>query len=374
MKVTYAPLLRPMTLPNGAKLSNRIVMAPMVMNGSHEDGTISKEDIAFFEKRSDVAGLLITGSAYVNASACGFSGQISIAKDEDIPGLRKLVTAAKKDGNKIIVQLHHAGREAIPALVDQVVAPSSRSFPFLDHIPKEMSEKEIEETICDFGRATERAIKAGFDGVEIHGANHYLLQQFFSRYSNQRTDAWGGTLEKRMAFPLAVIQEVKRVVASREQKDFIVGYRISPEEIHGEHVGYTIDESLSLIEEISTKNLDYIHLSLFKGFSAKPEGYEKSYGELMKEVVNNRCPVIIVSNIFTADEALKALTHGDLVAIGRAALVEPEFTKKIHEGKENEINTSVKNRLDMLAIPQKAIDGLRNPISTLPPLPGLPRE
>lgn len=167
MKVTYAPLLRPMTLPNGAKLSNRIVMAPMVMNGSHEDGTISKEDIAFFEKRSDVAGLLITGSAYVNASACGFFGQISIAKDEDIPGLRKLVTAAKQDGNKIIVQLHHAGREAIPALVDQVVAPSSRSFPFLDHIPKEMSEKKLKKrfVILD-GRQSER-LKLALMGLKF---------------------------------------------------------------------------------------------------------------------------------------------------------------------------------------------------------------
>ena len=98
--------------------------------------------------------------------------------------------------------------------------------------------------------------------VEIHGANHYLIQQFFSTLSNHRTDDWGGSLEKRMAFPLAVVKEVKRVVAEEGPKDFIIGYRISPEEIHGDAIGYTYNESTQLIAQVVKQELDYIHVVL----------------------------------------------------------------------------------------------------------------
>lgn len=368
---TYEKLLEPITLPNGVTIPHRTAMAPMVVMGANDDGTISDLDVAYFDKRADVAGLIITGAAYVNKMAYGFDGQISIAKDEDIPGLKKLAETAKKAGNKVVIQLHHAGREALYDKLGKVVAPSAVEFPFLDYVPEEMSADEIEETIKDFGRATKRAIQAGFDGVEVHGANHYLLQQFFSAYSNRRTDQWGGTLEKRMAFPLAVLKEIQRVVEESDKQDFIVGYRISPEEIHGENVGYHIDEALQLVEKVVSEQVDYIHVSVFTGYAVGPEGSDKSYGELVKEVVNNRCPVIIVSNVFTADDALEALNHGDIVAIGRAALIEPEFTKKIREDRADEIETSVENRLDQLAIPPKAIEWFKMEGSLLPPLPGI---
>lgn len=363
-------LLDSITLPNGTTLPHRTAMAPMVVMGANDDGTISDSDLAYFDKRSDVAGLIITGAAYVNKMAYGFDGQISISKDEDIPGLKKLAETAKKDGNKIVVQLHHAGREALHSKLGKVVAPSAVEFPFLDYVPEALSNEEIEETIKDFGRATKRAIEAGFDGVEVHGANHYLLQQFFSAYSNRRTDKWGSSLANRMRFPLEVVKEVKRVVKESEKEDFIVGYRISPEEIHEDNTGYTIDESLQLIEKVVSERVDYVHLSLFTGYRTGPNNSTKSYGDLVKEVVNDRCPIIIVSNIFTVEDALDALNYGDIVAIGRAALIEPAFTKKIREGNEKEIITSVKN-LESLAMPEKVVKWFKMEDSPLPPLPGL---
>src|SRR5690625_5020473 len=368
---TYDALLQPITLPNGAVLPSRTAMAPMVVMGANDDGTVSELDVAYFDKRSGVAGLIITGAVYVNEDGYGFDGQISASKDEDIEGLKKLVQAAKKDGNKVVAQLHHAGREALYEKLGKVVAPSAIEFPFLDYVPEEMTNEEIENTIKDFGNAAKRVIAAGFDGVEVHGANHYLLQQFFSAYSNRRTDQWGGSLEKRMAFPLTVLKEVQRAVHNSGKKDFIVGYRITPEEIHGDNIGYRIDESLQLIEKIVQEKIDYVHVSLFTGYSGAPHGSKQSYGEIVKQQVDGRCPVIMVSNITTADHAIDALKHGDIAALGRAALVEPQFTKKIREDRANEIRTAIDHNLSELKIPEKAIEWFKMEGSPLPPLPGL---
>lgn len=151
------------------------------------------------------------GPAYVP----GYPEQLGAYSDEHLDGLRQVAQALKKDGNKAILQIHHGGRAAIGQAVSgqDVVAPSQVDFSFLDYPIRELTADEIDDIIKDFGKATRRAIKAGFDGVEIHGANHYLIQQFFSKLSNFRTDKWGGSLEKRMAFPLAVVAEVMDVVA-----------------------------------------------------------------------------------------------------------------------------------------------------------------
>jgi 2,4-dienoyl-CoA reductase-like NADH-dependent reductase (Old Yellow Enzyme family) len=130
-------------------------------------------------------------------------------------------------------------------------------------VPREMTEEEIYTIIHAFGEATRRAIEAGFDGIEIHGANTYLIQQFFSPHSNCRTDRWGGTLEKRMAFPLALIESVQNAVATHAKTPFIVGYRISPEEM--ENPGITMEDTLHLVDVLAEQKLDYIHVSV-RGF------------------------------------------------------------------------------------------------------------
>lgn len=369
----YDVLKKPVSFPNGGTIPNSIAMAPMVVCASNSDGSISQLDIDYFERRSRVAGLIITGAASINKAGWAEESQIGAFDDNFIDGLSKVAAAAQKDGNKAILQLQHAGRGAQHALElsGETVAPSAIDFPFLSHVPKELTEEEILQTIKDFGSAARRAIKAGFSGVEIHGANHYLLQQFFSVYSNRRTDKWGGSLENRSRFPLAVVEEIKRVVKEENAHGFIVGYRITPEEIHGDNVGYRIDDALHLIDRIADAGVDYIHISLFTRYDAKPQNSEKSYGVLVKEKVNGRLPVVNVASVFTVDDAVEALQHADIVAIAREALIEPEFAGKIEDNRIDEIRHALNNNIDELVIPKKTIALFLMEGTPLQPLPGI---
>jgi len=368
-------LTDPVTLPSGVVLPNRLVMAPMVAQGSAPGtGLVTAEDVAYFARRSRVAGMVVTGAAFVSREGRGFARQLSIAHDAAVPGLAALATAIKADGARAIVQLYHGGREAHPAAAElgRAQAPSTQEFAWLPYVPQEMTEAEIRATITAFGEATRRAVAAGFDGVEIHGANHYLLQQFFSAYSNHRTDAWGGDLERRMAFPLAVLAEVQRVAAGAG-RPFVVGYRLCPDEVHGDVVGYTVEDSAALMDRLAAAGVDYVHVSVFTGYAARPADGARSYGRLAQDAVDGRCPVVIVSEVWTADDAGRALEHGDLVAIGRAALVEPEFGAKLAGDRLDEIETTVKGRLDTLALPAGLIEWYTTPPGRdgLPPLPGI---
>lgn len=331
---------------HGAQLSSRLVMPPMLTFSGLKGGFVSDDTLRYYHARSQAAGLLIAEYHYVSESGgpCsrpGYPEQLGIYSDEHLEGAKKIAAALQKNGNKAILQIHHGGREASGCAVkgEEVLAPSALDFSFLSYPVREMTNAEIEGIIKDFGRATKRAIEAGFSGVEIHGANHYLLQQFFSSFSNVREDKWGGSLEKRMAFPLAVVKEVKRVVEEYAPKDFIVGYRISPEEIHGDEVGYSYREAQALIREVIKYELDYIHLSLWEGYASKPVGSDRTYAEHFKSILDNQTKLIIVGGVFSEEEAQDAIaqTPTDLIAVGRGTLIDPLFGQKIKEGRGNEI-------------------------------------
>lgn len=370
-----------LTLRHGAILPNRMVLSPMQTHSGKRNGFASEDTIAYYSARSQAAGMLITEFHYVskNGGPCytpGYPEQLAAYSDEHIESLRQIAQALKKDGNKAILQIHHGGRAAIGQAVSgsPAVAPSQMHFDFLDYPVRELTDEEILEIIADFGRATKRAIQAGFDGVEIHGANHYLLQQFFSSYSNQRTDQWGGSLEKRMAFPLAVVKEVKRVIAKFAPETFIIGYRISPEEIHGNTIGYTYKESSQLVAKIVEQELDYIHLSLWNGYHSKPQNSQLSYAEHFKKVLDNQTKLIIVGGVTTAQQAQDAVAnYSDLIAIGRGTLIEPQFAKKVMAGKGDTIVHQISpETLDYA----KLTTGLKEAFTSknslgLPPLPGI---
>lgn len=331
---------------HGAQLSSRLVMPPMLTFSGLKGGFVSDDTLRYYHARSQAAGLLIAEYHYVSESGgpCsrpGYPEQLGIYSDEHLEGAKKIAAALQKNGNKAILQIHHGGREASGRAVkgEEVLAPSALDFSFLSYPVREMTNAEIEGIIKDFGRATKRAIEAGFSGVEIHGANHYLLQQFFSSFSNVREDKWGGSLEKRMAFPLAVVKEVKRVVEKYAPKDFIVGYRISPEEIHGDEVGYSYREAQALIREVIKYELDYIHLSLWEGYASKPVGSDRTYAEHFKSILDNQTKLIIVGGVFSEEDAQDAIaqTPTDLIAVGRGTLIDPLFGQKIKEGRGDEI-------------------------------------
>lgn len=334
------------TFRHGATVTNRLVQPPMLTNSGKDDGYVTKDTIDYYAARSQSAGMIIVEYTYVShaggpsRSWASNRLQLGLYKDDQKPGFAEIAKALKKDGNKAILQIEHSGREANyrAKLGEKVYAPSSFDFGFLDYDVDELSEADIQEVIKDFGATTKRAIDCGFDGVEIHGANHYLLQQFFSAWSNSRHDEWGGdTLDNRMRFILAVSREVFRVVKTYAPKDFIVGYRLSPEEIHGDAVGYDYRESRELAKRLAeTFDFDYIHLSLPQ-YDAKPAGEEQTYAELFKPVLPQDTKLIIVGNVMSEADAQDALQYTDLVAVGRATLIDPQFGLKICEGRGDDI-------------------------------------
>lgn len=374
MSNKYDSLFEPITLGNGVESKNRFAMAPMLVFASNQDGSISQDDIEYFKLRNDTGGLIITGAAAVSEEGLGIITQMAVYEDENVEGLKKLSDVIKSKGNKAIMQLHNAGREALGAYMryGKVLAPSPIDFPFLDYVPEELTHEQILSIIDDFGQATRRAIEAGYDGVEIHGANHYLLQQFFSAYSNKRDDQWGGSFEKRMAFPLAVLKKVKEVAAQQANKDFIVGYRISPEEVHGENIGYTIDESVKLINKVIENGADYLHVSTLD-YKAMPGagGKGEPIAQTVYKSINKTVPMILAGNILTPEDALAALEYTDIVALARAVIIDPDFVVKVREGRANEIEKSVEGRLEQLRLSKQLVDFWSMENTALPPLNGL---
>ncbi|MEC0246365.1 NADH-dependent flavin oxidoreductase [Paenibacillus chitinolyticus] len=364
MNSKFKPLFESFSLSSGVELDNRIVMAPMTNFSSHEDGTVSDAEIAYYERRSNGAGLVITACTYVTPNGKGFPGEFAGDRDEMIPSLARLASAIKGQGAKAILQIFHGGRSCPPELVPngEIVSASAVAEEKEGSIvPRALTDAEIEGIIRDFGEATRRAIEAGYDGVEIHGANGYLIQQFFSPHSNRRDDRWGGDVNKRMTFPLAVVDEVKRVAAEHAKQPFAVGYRFSPEE--PETPGISMDDSIQLVNTLADKGLDYIHVSLMDFWSA-PRTLDDNRPriEIILETVGGRTPVMGVGSIHTAEDALKALESGvPLVALGRELIVEPDWVGKVADGRESEIKTTLtKDDQERLVIPDPLWNAIIN--------------
>lgn len=351
-----------LTFRHGATVTNRFVQAPMLTN-SGEDGYVTDDTLNYYQARSKTGGMIISEYMYVTENGGPAMTwkrgreQLAAYDDKFMPQLKKLAQTMKHSGNKAIMQIAHTGREANFRAMQgkQVYAPSGLEdgvkFPFLAYKVHSLSDDQIQAIIADFGKAAQRAIDAGFDGVEIHGANHYLLQQFVSAYSNRRTDHWGGSVEKRMNFPLVVVKSVMDVVKKSAPKDFIVEYRISPEEIHGENVGYTWHEATQLINQITTQfDLDYIHLSMLN-YAAKPgdallmdtekaaskfKDSDKPFATLFKPYLNG-AKEIVAGSVTSKEKAEAALALSDLVAVGRENLIDPLFADKILTGHADQV-------------------------------------
>lgn len=328
--------LKAYTFKNGLTVKNRVVMAPMTTMSSFYNGMITDEEAAYYGLRAGGPGMIITGVANINALGRGFEGELSVASDEMIPGLEKLAAAIKKNKTRAILQIFSAGRKTNHKILrgDQPVSASAiaATYPPDSETPRALSEAEILQHIEDFGAATKRAIQAGFDGVELHGANTYLLQQFFSENSNQRTDAWGGTIDKRLKFPLAVIEKVNEVVQTYAKRPFIVGYRLSPEEI--ETPGIRLADSLYLVDQIKTK-VDYIHMSMgsYQRTSLNDKTDHETLISKFQQHTKGIVPLIGIGSVSTPEAASAVLDDGaDFVAIGRELIREPKWVQKVARG------------------------------------------
>lgn len=324
---------------SGVTVSNRFVMAPMVIGASTEEGEVTEADLAYWRRRAAAGGMLITGSAAVGRYSEAFKNSLGVYSDEHIPGLTRLAQAMKSRGAKAILQIYHAGREAKYSYEKhgRAYAPSPVDYSFLDYPVTELSTAQVEEIIAAFAQATRRAAAAGFDGVEIHGANHYLLQQFFSRLSNHRTDEYG----ERSRMPWRVLEAVKDAAP----EGFIIGYRICPEEIHGEDVGYTIEDSVELLTGFASHGLDYVHTSVSgETVSRRSELNARLYRELA-----GKTKLIATGKNSDAASARNTLRNADLVGAASTLLLEPDFPAKVAAGAP--INRKLETGQD-LALPE----------------------
>lgn len=355
-------LFQPFIFNNGLGARNRAVMAPMTTWSANADGTVSEQEIAYYRERVNGVGMVITGCTHVTADGIGFTNEFASHDDYFIPSLRRLATVTKSGGALSILQVFHAGNKAVPQLIPngRVVSASALEVPagpFNDAgvTSEALSQEEIKDIIVAFGEAARRAIEAGFDGIELHGAHGFLIQNFFSPFFNQRNDEWGGTLENRMRFPIAVVNEVRRVIAEHAKHPFILGYRISPEE--SEEGGLRIDDSYALIDQLLESGVDYIHASLFDIKNAKPidSSSDKTISELMVKHINKRVPMIAAGLIRTPQDANEALESGlQFAAIGQGLVMNPNWLELARGGHEDVINTALDpNRVVELAIPDK---------------------
>ncbi|AQS52770.1 NADH oxidase [Jeotgalibaca dankookensis] len=325
--------------PCGLNIENRIVLAPMSTDSGTEKGGLSTEDVDFILKRSEGFGMVILGSHSVSPSGNAFKRGWNIYNPANAPILTKLVEKLHEKNVKVVIQIYHAGRLAQPAFIEgkQPIAPSripaNRKFA---SYPRDMTEIEIQQTIKDFRVACEIAMEIGFDGVELHGANTYLLQQFYSAHSNRRQDRWGGSRTKRMTFLIEVVDACIKAIKEKAKRPFLLGYRFSPEEL--ETPGIRMADTKILLTELTKLPLDYVHISLSNYQKKSQEGL--NIIEELNQVIPPSIPFIGCGNIQTPKEVKEISEMVSLFSVGNATLSDPLWAKKILQG-NHDIKTSM---------------------------------
>ena len=325
-------------------LKNRMIMPAMGSGHVTMDGHVTDDLIEYFAARAKGGfSLVITEYTYVEPAGQANPGQLAIYSDEFIPGCKRLTERVHEEGGKIFMQLHHAGRETMEQTTGlQPVAPSAIPCPMLGGQPRELSTEEVYDLIEKFGDGAVRAQKAGFDGVELHGAHGYMIAQFLSAYSNKRTDEFGGDLTGRARFVVEIIKNIKKKCG-----DFPVCVRISGEElVEG---GRQIAETKALSKLLEGAGADAIHISV--GVYAVmpylvppcnvPVGFITKYAEAVKKSV--KIPVITVGRINDPVLADSLIEDGvaDFISLGRGSIADAQFPLKVEENRIDEISPCV---------------------------------
>ena len=341
------------TLNNKVEVPSLLAVAPLTLFGSNPDGTFGEEEKNFYKQRATGIGLYILGATCVSLEGLAFDNQPRAFNDNDIPSNKERVKIIKEQGALAINQIHHGGCLGLKRLSGVPVMAVSAEV-FNKELEKkgelkddtkaiELTDKDIKRIIEDFARATEISIKAGYDGIEIHGANNYLLQQFYSGYYNKRTDEWGGNLQKRMKFPLEVVDACIKIREKYNKPEFIIGYRLSPEEPFDD--GITMTETLALVKELMKRPLQFIHVSQSKFFqeARRGEGAGTPRLKLIHDELKGKMALIGVGGLFSYDDLSKALDSGyaDFIGVARALMLNKDLGILLKEGKKDKINLEI---------------------------------
>jgi 2,4-dienoyl-CoA reductase-like NADH-dependent reductase (Old Yellow Enzyme family) len=311
-------LFQPITLSSGATLKNRFILAPLTNSQSHVDGTLSEDEYHWLTKRAQGGfALTMTCAAHVQAVGQGFPGQLGVFSDHHLEGLTRLADGIKQHGSVSMLQLHHAGMRSPTELIGEPpLCPSDNE----ETGARAMTTEEVEQLGKDFISAAERAEKAGFEGVEIHGAHGYILAQFLSGKINQRKDQFGGSLENRGR----LIRDIIDGVRARCSNDFILGLRLSPERFDVE-----LGDMLAFTQTIlSDGKIDFLDLSLWDVFKEPQEEEFKGRTLLsyFTDLERGNVALGIAGKLRTPEEIRRAMeVNIDFILLGRAAILHHDY-------------------------------------------------
>ena len=263
---------------NNKEVPSHLIIAPLTLMGSNPDGTISNEERNYLNQRAKNIGLYILGAIAVSQEGISFPNQPRALSDKDFPSLEERAKIIKDQGALAIIQIFHGDSLAdskysgsnVVAVSAEIYNEGLKKDIKLGNEKKQLNNDDILRIINDVAHATELSIKSCYDEIEIHGANNYLIQQFFSKYYNKNNDEWGGSLEKRMRFPLKVIDTYCKIRDIYNKPDFIIGYRLSPEEPFEN--GITMTEIFALVRALFKKPIQYIYISQDNFFTKKRRG------------------------------------------------------------------------------------------------------
>ncbi|MEU8582039.1 alkene reductase [Streptomyces abikoensis] len=320
-------------LLGGVRLANRIAMAPMTRSRAGEGGTATESTAVYYAQRAG-AGLIVTEGTQPSVVGQGYPDTPGLHSAEQVAAWRPVTDAVHRDGGVIYAQLMHTGRIGHPSLLPDGVVPvgpspvAAKGQVFTHEGPKEfvtpreLTDEEIRRTIADFADAARNAIDAGFDGVEIHGANGYLVHQFLASNANRRTDAWGGTTEGRIRFAVEVATAVAEAIGGHR-----VGFRISPGNPFNDIAEENLEETYgALVRALAPLELAYLHLM---------EGPHRDLTLNLRE----NWPGAFILNPFTHPEAtgpdaLALIKDGtaDLVSFGSMFLANPDLPHRLKQG------------------------------------------
>ncbi len=346
--MTFAPLFEPLPL-GPATARNRIVHAPMSVCYGDEAGYVTRPQVEHYARRArGGAGTVITENFAVSTSGRQMPKQTVVSSADHLPGLAELAGAIKAAGALAMVQLVHAGRYAGPWDVyheARRLAPSAVPFeltPGRIVTPQEITHEEIARSIAEFGRAAELCERAGFDGVDVHGAQGFLISEFLSPLINRRTDEWGGSFDNRVRFALEVVREVRR----RTSPGFVIGVHLMSDELVDG--GWTLRDAVQLAPLLAAEGVHFLFAIPATFETLRLPANLGLYGRLMYGVgdaaaVKQAVDVPVVANGTLGDpaDAVGVLERGDADAIGlaRPLFVDPDWPRKVAEGDLGAVRT-----------------------------------
>ena len=328
---------------SGLNLKNRVVMAPMTRSRAAD--TVADELTALYYKQRAGAGLIVSEGSQISTQGVGYLFTPGVHSAEQVQGWKKTTDAVHQAGGKIFAQLWHVGRishtslhegGAAPVSSSNKLAKNTTSFAYDDNgnpdavqasEPRALETHEVKEIVQDFAKAAENAIEAGFDGVEIHGANSYLVEQFINAGVNDRTDEYtGSTVEGRIRFALEVVDAVVAKIGKER-----TGIRLAPfNRIFDMHAFDGEDETWeALARELSKRDLAYVHISNRDQLVANEEGKAR-----LQRFRDNYKGTLILAGLYTQEEAERDVESGlaDLVAFGRPFISNPDLVERMKNG------------------------------------------